>query len=288
MTGFSAAWLTLREAADHRSRNTVVTAAVAQIFSDSDSVRIVDLGCGTGSNLRALAPTLPRHQSWRLLDSDPTLLDAARAELSRWADRATADGDSLILAKSDRRIAVRFEQVDLARDLERIYEPKPDLVTASALFDLVSADWLNRLVELAARRSVPLHAALSYDGVDRWEPAHALDPVLRAAFHAHQYQDKGFGPAAGPNATSLLKTALERAGLHVVIGASPWILTERDATLLTALAQGYLTAVGETGTVPTISLETWWRYRMPYGRWERGTWTVGHSDLLAVPRNRLG
>ena len=56
MTGFSADWLTLRELYDARARNPKVLAAVAASLAALPSLTIVDLACGTGSTLRALAP----------------------------------------------------------------------------------------------------------------------------------------------------------------------------------------------------------------------------------------
>ena len=55
MSGFSADWLTLREPADHRARNPALVEALARHLGGR-AVRVTDLGCGTGSNLRALAP----------------------------------------------------------------------------------------------------------------------------------------------------------------------------------------------------------------------------------------
>ena len=54
--------------------------------------------------------------------------------------------------------------VDLARDLEAALDGPVDLVTTSALLDLVSDDWLERLAIEAAARRLPVYAALSYDG----------------------------------------------------------------------------------------------------------------------------
>ena len=40
-------------------------------FGGRRPIRVVDLGCGTGSNLRATAPLLGAEQHWTLVDYDP-------------------------------------------------------------------------------------------------------------------------------------------------------------------------------------------------------------------------
>ena len=74
MSGFSAEWLALREPADQRARNSDLLGALTRRFAGRDTLSVVDLGCGAGSNLRALAPALPRRQRWRLVDHDAALL----------------------------------------------------------------------------------------------------------------------------------------------------------------------------------------------------------------------
>ena len=102
MSGFSAEWLALREPADHRARSPALVAELRSVFAGRDTAAIIDLGCGTGSNLRALAASLPRRQSWRLVDRDPALLGAARERLAAWADASEA-GAGLHLRKGGRR-----------------------------------------------------------------------------------------------------------------------------------------------------------------------------------------
>jgi hypothetical protein len=75
---FAAEWLALREPYDRRARNPAVLAAVTAALAQQPSVTIVDLACGTGATLRALAPHIAARQSWRLVDNDLSLL--ARAE----------------------------------------------------------------------------------------------------------------------------------------------------------------------------------------------------------------
>ena len=140
MSGFSPEWLALREPADHRSRNTDVLAALRAAFARRDEMTIVDLGCGTGSNLRATAPWLGRKQHWLLVDHDPRLLTAARQRLIAWADAAETRNDTLKLKKEGSLLTVVFREADLAADLEDVLDKGGDLVTAAALFDITSVN----------------------------------------------------------------------------------------------------------------------------------------------------
>src|SRR5690606_21899156 len=77
MSGFSADWLALREPYDRRARNTDVLDAVVTAFASHVSLNVADIGCGTGSTFRAVAPRLPASQRWRLYDNDLSLLARA-------------------------------------------------------------------------------------------------------------------------------------------------------------------------------------------------------------------
>lgn len=279
MSGFSADWLALREPADRRARNPRIAQALAERFGDDGRTAVVDLGCGSGSNLRALAPLLAPEQDWRLVDHDPGLLAAARDRISHWADEARPDGDGLLVRKGDRRLSVAFLQADLAGEWDRVLSETPDLVTAAALFDLVSAAWIERFAGEVAARRIAVAAFLTYDGEERWEPPHPEDSAILDAFHRHQGTDKGFGVSAGPRAGLLLAEALRARGYEVREGASPWRLAAaQDAPLVAELALGIVQAVRETGLVAEPGLSSWLDARV-----SGASCVVGHTDLLAVP-----
>ena len=52
--GFSPTWLSLREPADRRARSADLGETLARHLARRERPLILDLGCGTGSNLRAL------------------------------------------------------------------------------------------------------------------------------------------------------------------------------------------------------------------------------------------
>jgi SAM-dependent methyltransferase len=261
---------------DYRARSNEIAQALAARFQTQKQVAVVDLGCGTGSNLRATVSLLPSEQQWTLVDFDEQLLAVAKRRLMDWADRAEADADGLVLDKDGKRISVRFQRADLNRDLDSALGPKPDLVTASALFDLCSAAFIKTLARKVAERRAVFCTVLTYNGIQRWTPRQPGDTAMIAAFHAHQMTDKGFGSSAGPTAPAHLADAFRLAGYSVLEGDSPWSLGLGDKELLHQLASGFADAVSETGKVDAKTIDTWRQVT-------RTGAIVGHTDTLATP-----
>jgi SAM-dependent methyltransferase len=265
MSGFSADWLALREPHDLRARNPAVVDAVAASLEPLSSVRIVDLACGTGSTLRTLSPHLPAQQNWKLIDNDLSLLA-----------RATATP----LAK---HVTIAAIPLDLNRDLEAALDGPVDLVATSALLDLVSESWLDRLAVEIAARSIPLYAALSYDGRIAFTPSDPFDMAIVAAVNAHQRTDKGFGPALGPAAAAFAIARFEALGYFVVHGASDWTLEADDRDIQTEILAGWASAAHDMGTLPPADTKAWLARRRAAVAAGRSSLRVGHIDFFSTP-----
>jgi len=265
MSGFSADWLTLREPYDLRARNPAVIDAVAASLEPLSSVQVVDLACGTGSTLRALSPFLPARQNWRLIDNDLGLL--ARAAATPRAKQVMATTIPL----------------DLNRDLEAALDGPVDLVATSALLDLVSDTWLDRLVVEIAARSIPLYAALSYDGRTKLTPSDPLDAAIAAAVNAHQRTDKGFGPALGPAAGAFAIARFEALGYSVVHGTSDWAIGPDDIDLQIEILAGWASAAHEVGALSLADTTAWLTRRRGAVAAGLSSLSVGHVDFFAMP-----
>ena len=273
MSGFSPAWLTLREPADRAARNREVMARCALTFAARARLKVCDLGAGTGASLRAFADLLPGEQEWTLIDHDPENLAAALTALEAWADEASRHDAGLTLQHGLRRIEVRTEVRDLAKT-PACWPADTDLVTASALFDLTSAAWIKRLVASLAAGRLPLLATLTADEKLSATPPHPLDKKVAAAFRQHQSRDKGFGPSAGADAGRFLEQTLEGAGYVLTAGESPWVLEPSE--LLRATVEGIAAAAAETG-LESDALAEWLEHR----RHATERLTVGHRDVFA-------
>jgi hypothetical protein len=277
---FSAEWLALREPCDHAALNPEVRAALTRRFSDRSDISVVDLGAGAGSNLRGTFSALPVRQNWTLVDYDPRLLASARERLTDWADAASNAEDALKLRKNGIELRVSFRQADLAKGGYSSVVSGADLVTAAALFDLVSVASIERLAEALAANGQTFFTVLTYDGHARWSPTHAADDAIRGAFNTHQKTDKGFGAAAGPGGTSALAKAFYARGYRLLRGTSPWIVDRRYGSLRDELDRGFAGAAVESGQVPRELANQWLANRL--GR-DDAVSVIGHEDLLAIP-----
>jgi SAM-dependent methyltransferase len=266
MTGFAPEWLTLREPADHAAVNHAVRRALLTHLAGRDEVSVIDFGCGTGSNFRGLAPEIPGRQHWTLVDHDSRLLERA----------ATLTGD---IAAATGATAYPLE-ADLANDDIRALAADNDLVTAAALFDLVSQ---NRIVEMAsaiAATGAAFYTVLTFDGIASWLPETPLAASLRHAFNRHQATDKGFGPAAGPDASRYLARAFEAAGYTVITGRSPWVLDDDFIALRRETDRGWVAASVEMDEITVEDGEAWLDAR---ANDPDAVTIVGHIDLIALP-----
>jgi hypothetical protein len=265
VSSFSAEWLALREPYDRAARSGVVLEAVAEAFRDAPSIAVVDLACGSGATLRALAPRLPSRQSWRLVDNNLSLLAKAAA------------------AGQAPQLTVTPTPVDLARDLELALDGPLDLVTASALLDLVSAEWLDRFVIEAAARRLPVYAALTYDGRVVVEPDRSLDAEVLAGFDLHQRTDKGFGPALGPGAAARAVERLEHFGYRIVQGRADWMFGPDDRAVQEALFAGWAEVAPLTTGLSPAAIDGWLARRRADLEQGRSRLRVGHLDIFARP-----
>ncbi|MEM7178703.1 MAG: hypothetical protein AAGD47_02895 [Pseudomonadota bacterium] len=246
---FSADWLTLRHRADVAARNRQVAARLGHAFAGREGLRVLDLGAGTGNNMRLTSQYLPGEQHWVLADADAALL-ARVLPVNR----------------------VRFETrvCDLATDLDDLMAEHVDLVTASALFDLCGAAWLDRLIAALGTANRALFAVLSYDGREEWSPPHPADSEVLRAFHADQRQDKGLGPSLGPEAHAYLAEGLRAKGFEVIEGTSDWVLAPpADRAMIASLAEAGGAIAGNREWAQA-------RARADGAR-------IGHKDLLALP-----
>jgi hypothetical protein len=261
---FSAEWLALREPADVAARNADLAREVAAHLEGRGEVRVVDLGAGTGANVRALAPLIEARQTWRLIDTDAGLL---------------AQAEETILLPG--RARVETEVRDLARNPRALDFSGIDLVSASAFMDLVSPTWFDAILGAAAAAGCAVYFALSYTGAVVIDPPDALDGAIIDCVNRHQRRDKGFGAALGPRCVAHMAAACARTDLRVNVAPSDWRLGPDDGELQRRLIAGWVAAARDIAPEQSAEIEDWLARRIAQSAAGTLGITVGHSDLFA-------
>ncbi len=254
MGEFSPAWLALREPADRAARSARLVDAL--FTSLRNAAGILDLACGTGSNMRYLRDRRADFD-WLLVDHDTALL-------------------ALVPAAPNVRV--------LARDLrsldDQLFEGRA-LVTASALLDLVSDDWIDRLARHCHRQHSAILFALTYDGRIACRPEDPDDSTITGLVNRHQKTDKGFGPALGPDAVACAVRTFSALGYSMRVERSDWVL-DGSSELQQQLLAGWAEAAVQVAPEHTTLIDAWHARRLEHVDRGRSTLTVGHQDVSGI------
>jgi SAM-dependent methyltransferase len=280
---FAPDWLRLREPFDRTARSVTLARRLADRLPKRP--RLVDLGAGTGSLFRFLAPIIGRGQDWILIDADAGLLDESFGRTAAWARRqgfaATSPDDTLRVSTPHGLWRMQAVQRDLMSAATSGQPFEADAVLCSALLDLVSSAWLGRLFDTLR---VPFFASLTVDGRDAWQPHHPNDALMRAAFRRDQRRDKGFGPALGTAAPAVALNALAARGFATSSAPTDWHVPRSALRMQRALIQGIADVARSARPSRDAAIADWQEARLRQALRARLAIRIGHRDILAMPQ----
>ncbi|MFE8011891.1 SAM-dependent methyltransferase [Streptomyces antibioticus] len=267
-------WLELREPADAAARALdlldPLRIRLANLPGHSGGFAIHDLGCGTGSMGRWLAPRLDGPQHWILHDRDPYLLHFAAVA----SPRAAADGS---------RVTVETRRGDVAR-LTPDALVGASLVTASALLDVLTREEVETLAAACAGAGCPALLTLSVAGRVEFDTPDPLDEELAAAFNDHQRR----GGLLGPDSVSVACDAFGAHGATVKVHPSAWRLGPEHAALTAQWLRGWVGAAVEQRPELAERAQAYLERRLAACTAGELRVAVHHSDLLALARPKGG
>lgn len=265
----SSCWLALREAEDSRARSRELARSAVALLP-SGPIAVHDLGSGTGSMMRWLAPLMPGPQTWVLHDWN--------ADLTERAMDAAPPRDLFGAPVSIRSRVGELERLE-CRDLDGAA-----LVTASALLDVLTAREAHAIAAACVEVGAPALLSLSVTGDVELRPRDTRDALFEAAFNAHQRrEDRGrrlLGRYGGP----IVRGLFAEAGWNVRTARTRWRLTDAEPGLLREWFEGWVGAAEEH--CPELRDECAGYRELRERHLERGELSavVHHLDLLVWPR----
>jgi hypothetical protein len=282
-----AEWLRLREDADRRARAVAITRAAVAALPNNRPLRILDLGTGSGANVRYLIEELHARQQWLVIDRSATLLAEFGTRMIAWAHTrgytAQAVNGHMHIRGEHLDCAIELRQQDLNVIDDAVFKER-DLVTGSALLDLVSEGWMRTAAARCRAAGAVALFTISYDGRSSCTPAEPEDEIVRWRLNEHQLRDKGLGgPAVGPDAAACGIDAFTEHGYRVISAPSDWMLAPSESAMQRMLIDGWVRAATELATDDESRILSWRMRRLAHLDAATSHVTVGHVDFAALP-----
>ena len=262
-------WLAARVAADDAARAATVNTLLPELSrylieaaGPGGTVQIIDLGAGTGANQRWLAPRLPIRQRWLHLDHNPVISRSLplAAETVIVDEGVEALGELLTRSSGDRQ-----------------------LVTCSALLDVLTTEQIQAVCRAVIDNRVPAFFSLTVTGGLRLSPADAHDQLLLAAFNDHQRR----AGRAGPEATTLTVNLLRAAEFAVTTQETPWRLTaESGLAFVDQMLEERLAAAVAQDPALARTATAWLELRRAQLAAGLLRIELDHCDILGLPGGR--
>lgn len=267
-------WLNLRYDADCQSRNQRVQEQVLGQLKE-DTIRILDIGAGTGSNIRYLLTKLTNpKQQWILLDQEEDLLQNVKHHLAILADLQHQSDAKFAFHYEGREISVEFLVGDLFSSKVEAYMKSSDLIVANAFFDLLSKSQLSSFMSMLKANEQLLLATINYTGTTFSVHHSKQDDIWIERYHQHMKRPSLSGSSTGPDCINEMTRIIQDHGLRYVAGPSDWVLDLKEP-----LIQGifdFMEAAFLDMGMPIEEFNNWRTSK------REGELVIHHSDLAIL------
>lgn len=273
-------WLALRREADHQAREKsahLLDRLQRHLRAGgAESVHIIDVGAGTGSNQAWLATRLGLSQHWTLVDHDAGLIGVAEM-LSLTTPQVS----------TDRQVGAIENLPALLEALKPVSSSReqggPLLLTCAALLDLLTAAEAEILVEAVSSAGDAWQAAglfsLTVTGAVEISPRDPDDGLISEAFDAHQRR----GDILGPDAAGAVAELFAGRGMSVTVQETDWELSSEHSDLTHRYLTDRAAVAVEQDPALEQTAEAWVERRLQQLAQRQLLVRVGHTDMLVLP-----
>jgi len=245
---FETNWLDRRYDYDNAARNKKVEEACLNYLQNKTSVTILDIGSGTGSNCLYFLEKMPAIQNWIFVEHDEHLtkyaLERIKKHVSELGYSVEVAPQKLILQKDNRQIEITYI-TDSFMDLDKKVDlSKVDLVTAGAVFDLLSFKQFVDVATIVLENEIALLATMNYAEMN-FSPEEASDVLFIEKYEKHMSRPQEFGKAMGKDCSRSMVKFFKKHQKEVVYGSSVWKLNGDEEETHRHLFQFMKSAVSE-------------------------------------------
>ncbi len=274
---FDIDWLNERYPFDVEARDKELENKVLAHLDRKESISLVDVGAGTGSNCLYFIQKLSQNQNWYLIEQNAELKKATIRRLKDYASyhkyNFEQKKNTIKISSPKRAIRVTIINDSLLNLAEVVDLKKVDLVLANAVFDLFSAGQLKEVTTIITQNKVAFYHTLSYEGMT-FEPADPFDDFFVRAYNEHMERQQDFGKALGKNASAYMVELFEATKHKLQTATSTWKIEPTDIKMHYYLLNFMENALSEMELAPAMQ-----------ANFEK--WTQRKKDLIIMGQQRL-
>ena len=262
MHEFDNNWLKLRETVDKKSRNLRIIKLINKKFNYNDTISIIDLGTGAGSNFNYLKSKLKFYQNWFFTDISSNSMNYFKINLKL----------------SNKIIKTKFQNFDVIKNLDRIEFKKFDIVTGSAFLDILPRNWFYKFHKFNTQTEIVLFA-LNYNGDFKFFPKHKYDNNIVELFNKDQKTDKGIGnKAIGPDCNYLINNVFKKTH-HTYLMNSKWNVLKNYQ-----FQKYFLYFCGKVIDKNKVDYSSWLEFRYNCIKEKNSRLILQNNDFLAIKK----
>jgi SAM-dependent methyltransferase len=293
-------YLLAKKSVDDRALNQSVLAALRTqlgTLAHDARLRVLELGAGVGTMVSRLSDwNVLREADYTLVDRDRESLDAAAAQLTRWAGPDALPGDGkLRIGGPDRDLHVWLRHGDV---LEHVVDPENhqryDLVLANAVLDLFDLRPSLQRIWRACKPGALFWFTINFDGETIFLPELPLDEQVMRLYHRTMDERVCNGQPAGDSKTGRrLLTLLPELGATLeAAGSSDWVVfpgphgyAGDEGYFLHHIAHTIATALASHPELDAGEFEAWVRTRHDQIEQQKLCYIAHQLDVVGrVPR----
>ena len=260
MHEFENSWLLSREKIDSISRNKKAIEKINKYTSISKNLNIIDLGCGTGSNFRYLNPKIVKKQSWKMVDISHLSLSYLKKNIKH----------------SQKIQNITYKKIDIIKQIEKIDFKNFDIVTGSALLDIMPKEWFINFLNINKSTKI-IYFTINYDGNFKFYPKHKDDDNIVRLFNQDQMSDKGIGKkAVGPKCTQIIDQLFQRTHKTYVFNSN-WVVEKNKN-----MQKMFISFCEDIISKNKKNYEDWLNYRKEKIKSNKSILKLQNKDFLAL------
>lgn len=237
-TNFTIQWLKDRFPYDSVARNKRVEQSCLDYYRDRKNISLLDIGSGTGASCIYFMEKWSASQIWTLVELNPAL---AAASIERIEDYAAQNGyvtqrgaQQLFLQKEQKFVTVNVLQKSFLELDDFIDWGSIDLVTATAVFDLLSKEMFADFIQPLIAHKIPLLATINYERMIITPDDYKSD-LFSELYTAHMKRPQTFGVSMGGDSAYEMYQVFRNNGLSYKAGQSHWFIHQEDELMITYL-----------------------------------------------------